>query len=84
MKLTAKAKTKLRKLAEGMTQPGPYRIDSVKMLDGLEHTILDGNGFWLCAMGRSPRGDARYLAAVSPDVVLALLDEIDVLTEVGR
>lgn len=69
------AHDKLRDLASKFTQPGPWRIVALKT----GFSILDRHDMWLADLGKSPIGDARYIAAMSPDVVLALLDRIDAL-----
>lgn len=67
---------KLRDLASKMTQPGPWRVVKQRGVTPVEYNIIDGNGMWIAHLGVSPLADAKYLAAVSPDVALALLDEI--------
>lgn len=69
---------KLRKLAASATQPGLWSVSE-------EHPnlILDANGFWLAAVGRDPK-DAAFIAACSPDVVLALLDEVERLRAIAE
>lgn len=69
---------KLRKLASAAPQPGPWkRLKD----DSAEYRIVDANGFWVAAVGRDPK-DAAFIAACSPDVMLALLDELDRLRPV--
>ncbi len=80
--LTPEALQNLRTLAEAATKPWGLAI-----CEGGAATSLPPCGIWLAHHG--PRtithdrmtlldyADARYIAAVSPDVVLALLDQID-------
>lgn len=65
----------LRRLAEAAT-PGPWDC-TVHIGDGEERVTVIG----LTEPGHGH--DANYIAAVSPDVILALLDRLDALTN-GR
>ena len=67
----------LRALAQAAT-PGPWRVEArghaaqeVARVNNLEVAPPDSVELSLCAT------DAAYIAAVSPDVVLGLIDEVD-------
>lgn len=61
---------KLRALAEAATQPGPW----VSVVQDGNATVLDAHGMWVADCGAAPE-DAEFIAAVSPDVVIAMLDD---------
>lgn len=64
--------SKLRALADAAAQPGPW---TTMTNVGGETTVFDANGFWVADCGEAPK-DAAFIAACSPDVILALLDVV--------
>ena len=68
---------KLRALAR-LGPQGPWRLEWVASYDDEESAwITDGKGGVYLDVSDLDADFARYIAAVSPDVVLALLDEMD-------
>ena len=68
---------RLRALAEVAT-PGPWRLEGdgdLILMGGNGELLMDGVSYYPTALSRPE--DWHYVAAVSPDVVLALLDEIE-------
>lgn len=65
----------LRKLAAEATQPSPWSVSKRH-----PNLILDANGFWLADVGPAPK-DAAFIAAMSPEVVIALLDHVEARTD---
>ncbi|MGE0206143.1 MAG: hypothetical protein AB7E70_19530 [Hyphomicrobiaceae bacterium] len=66
---------RLRRITDATSQPSPWRVD--KQQD--RYVVLDRDSMWICDVGRDPL-QAKFIAAASPDVVLALLDRIATLT----
>jgi hypothetical protein len=66
----------LRSLAERATQPGPWTVDTGCAPYLGARCVIDANGFWVADVDDAPH-NAAYIAAASPDVVLALLDEVE-------
>lgn len=66
-------RAELRELATAATQPGPWSLSEDE-----PGTVLDANGMWLADVGPAPHDDA-FIASMSPEVALGLLDEIDTL-----
>jgi hypothetical protein len=66
----------LRQLALAATQPGPWTVKKEPQGKG-RHSwrVIDANGFWLADFDDAS-ANAAFVAAASPDVVVALLDEI--------
>lgn len=64
----------LRKLAEAAT-PGPWMVDYQSSYPTGEMVVTENSGEIAFAQKRT----AAYIAAVSPEVVLALLDRIEKL-----
>lgn len=63
----------LRSIATSATQPGPWTY--YKNDDG-DWIVLDADGMWVANCGRV-ESEARYVAAMSPGVVVGLLEEIE-------
>lgn len=76
MKLDTKL---LRDLARDAT-PGPWSVS--KSAKGTTpngapyYLILDGDRMWVADVGPAPK-DAAFIAACSPEVIVALLDEVE-------
>ncbi len=67
----------LRALALAATQPGPWAARRELQGKGRHsYRVIDTNGFWVADFDDAPH-DAAFVAAASPDVVLALLDECE-------
>jgi hypothetical protein len=65
----------LRALALAATQPGPWTVVKEPQGKGrASYRVVDSNGFYLADFDDAPH-DAAFVAAASPDVVIALLDE---------
>jgi hypothetical protein len=82
--MTASELNQLRDLAQAAT-PGPWRVcarwgasQEVARVNNLEVAPPDSAELAHCAT------DAAYIAAVSPDVVLALLSEVELLRLLSR
>jgi hypothetical protein len=71
-------KTNLRSLAERATQPGPWTVSHSRIM--CRSTVCDANGFFVVDV-ENDKEHAAYIAAASPDVVLALLDEVERLRD---
>ncbi len=67
---------RLKQLCLATTQPGPW---STMTTDG-ETTVVDANGFWLAEFGPAPH-DAAFVAALSPDVALKLIADLQRLND---
>jgi hypothetical protein len=65
----------LRALALAATQPGPWTVKHSRHQASDVYTVLDVDGMWVADCGAAPH-DAAFIAAASPDVVIALLDQL--------
>lgn len=74
---------KLRKLATDATQPGPWSVKHSRSQAQDVYTVLDRDGMWLADVGPAPK-DAAFIAACSPEVIVALLDEVDEWSDIAN
>lgn len=70
---------RIRALAEKAT-PGPWHCDPIHLHGYTEAWLTDGV-VDLARLTNNASANAAYIAACSPDVILALLDERDALVE---
>ncbi len=69
----------LEKLAKAATQPGPWAMrEDFRGADERRCMVIDRDDMWVADCGNDDE-NSSYIAAVSPDVVLALIARIAAL-----
>lgn len=67
---------RLRELASKATQPGPWTVrEDFRGADERRCMVIDRDDMWVADCGNDEE-QAAFIAAASPDVILALLDQL--------